>query len=117
MTTEFLTVPVDLSSNQALATIQGNLDIEVITYVYVVDDQEILLGVVSIRDILRARPETPVREYITTEPIAVNVHIDQEEVAAVANKYNLNVVPVVDDDGRIRGIVTADDIPLTLGDL
>ena len=110
MTTEFLSVPLEVPSNEALATIQGNLDLEVITYVYVVDEREVLRGVVSIRDILRARPQSPIREYITAKPIAVNVETDQEEVAAVANKYNLDVVPVVDDEGRIRGIVTNDDI-------
>ena len=110
MTTEFLQIPLDVTSRDALAEVQGNLDAEVISYVYIVDKSEELKGVLSIRDILRAKPATPVKDYMVTDLIWVGLEMDQEEVAGVANKYNLSVVPVLDADGRIRGIVTADDI-------
>ncbi len=110
MTTDFLTLSVDVTSKQALTEIQGNLDAEVISYVYLVEKPAKLLGVVSIRDILRAQPSTPIRQYMVTDPITVNLLTDQEEVAQVANKYNLSVVPVIDNEGEIRGIVTVDDI-------
>ena len=110
MTTEFLKLAVGVTSHDALAEIQGNLDAEIISYVYVVDASGVLCGVLSIRDILRAKPATAVRDYMISDLITVRLEEDQEEVAGVANKYNLSVVPVVDDEGRIRGIVTADDI-------
>ncbi len=110
MTTEFLSVPLNVTSKTALEEIQGNLDAETISYVYVLDDRKRLCGVVSIRDVLRAKPTVPVREYMKTDLITVDVHTDQEDVAAVANKYNLTVIPVVDEKHRLRGIVTVDDL-------
>jgi magnesium transporter len=110
MTTEFLTIPVSVTSRDALAEIQGNLNVEVISYVYVTAPDDVLRGVLSIRDVLNAKPETPVESYMKHDVIAVSVHTDREEVAAVVNKYNFPVIPVVDEENRIRGIVTFDDI-------
>ena len=110
MTTEYLSLGVTLTSKEALAEIQGNLDAEVISYVYVTESDGTLRGVLSIRDILRAKPQTPVEEYMVTDVLRVDVETDQEDVAAAANKYNLNVIPVVDGENHMRGVVTADDI-------
>jgi len=111
MTTEFVAVPFAATSGAALAKIQGNLDLEVIAYVYVVRAATGKLeGIVSIRELLRAQPETPVAELMVTDIVHVNVDTDQEEVAAVADKYNLSVIPVTADQTCIRGIVTFDDV-------
>lgn len=110
MTTEFLTIPAGATSGEALLAIQGNLNLEVIAYVYVTDEQEILQGVVSIREVLRAKPNVPVTEYMTRELVLVSLETDREDVAGVVDKYNLAVIPVVDDAGRMRGIVTFDDV-------
>lgn len=110
MTTDFISIPVNVSSRDALAKIQGNLKSEVIAYIYATDHQGRLQGVASIRQILSAKPETPVQEFITTDVISVHVSTDREEVASVANRYNLPVLPVVDDDQELRGIITFDDI-------
>jgi magnesium transporter len=110
MTPEFLSVPVNATSGEALATIQGNLNAEVISYVYVVESDEVLKGVVSIRDLLKARPETLVVTYMQTNLVRVNVETDREDVGAIVDKYNFVVVPVVDDKNSIRGVVTFDDV-------
>jgi magnesium transporter len=65
--------------------------------------------VLSLRDLIVARPETPIRSVMREEPVAVDVLADQEEVAQVVARYNLLAVPVVDADGVLRGIVTVDD--------
>ena len=110
MTPEFLVAPVGATSGEALATIQGNLNAEVISYVYVTSKEGQLKGVVSIRDLLKAGPETAVEDHMETDIVKVEVETDREEVAAVVDKYNLPVIPVVDSTGSIRGIVTFDDV-------
>ena len=110
MTSEFLAAPLGATSGEALATIQGNLNAEVISYVYVTSGEGKLEGVVSIRDLLKARPETSVEEHMETDIVKVEVDTDREEVAAAVDKYNLPVIPVVDSSGSIRGIVTFDDV-------
>ncbi|MCH2580993.1 MAG: magnesium transporter [Planctomycetes bacterium] len=110
MTPEFLVAPEGATSGEALATIQGNLNAEVISYVYVTSKEGRLKGVVSIRELLKARPETAVEDHMETDIVKVEVETDREEVAAVVDKYNLPVIPVVDSSGSIRGIVTFDDV-------
>ena len=110
MTTEFITMPLALTSRAALAKIQGNLGAEVIAYVYIVDDNECLCGVVSIREILRATPDTVVDTYMERDVVRVAVDTDREEVAAVVERYNIAAIPVVDRQERIRGLVTFDDV-------
>ena len=84
-------------------------DAETIYYVYVVDRDERLVGVLSLRDLIVAKPETLVSEVMIREPVAVGVLADKDEVAQVVARYNLLAVPVVDDEGRLEGIVTVDD--------
>ncbi len=110
MTPDFLTVSITASSGEALATIQGNIEAEVINYIYVVDAGGKLEGVVSIRDLLRARPESPVDSYMESDVRVVTLDADREDVVSVADKYNIPVIPVVDDEDHIRGIVTPDDV-------
>jgi Mg/Co/Ni transporter MgtE len=75
----------------------------------VVDGQEHLVGVLSLRDLIVARPDMPVREFMHPEPVALAALTPQEEVAQVVARYNLLAVPVVDDQGALLGIVTVDD--------
>ncbi len=74
-----------------------------------VDDDEKLLGVLSLRDLIVAKPETRIADIMIKRVIAVPLDARPEDVAAVIAKYNLLAVPVVDDDDRIQGIVTIDD--------
>jgi len=110
MTTEFVAVPATLTAGQTIDTLRElEPDAETIYYVYVVDDDHRLVGVLSLRDLIVARPETPIAEVMIHEPVAVGVLADQDEVAEVVAHYNLLAVPVVDDEGRLAGIVTVDD--------
>ena len=76
---------------------------------YVVDDQARLVGVLSLRDLIVAQPDTVVSEVMIKEPVTVGVFADKDEVAQVVARYNLLAVPVVDAEGRLEGIVTVDD--------
>ena len=76
---------------------------------YVTADDGHLVGVLSLRDLIVAQPETPIRDVMIREPVAVNVNADQDEVAEVVAHYNLLAVPVVDEQNVLMGIVTVDD--------
>ena len=110
MTTEFIAVPETLTAARTIERLRElEPDAETIYYVYVVDDAGRLTGVLSLRDLIVASPDVPIGNVMIREPVAVGVLDDQEDVAAVVARYNLLAVPVVDDDGRIVGIVTVDD--------
>ena len=79
-------------------------------YLYTVDDEGRLRGVVSVRDLIVAAPGTPLAELAGRDVHAVRVDLDQEEVARTLQRYNLLAIPVVDGDGRLVGATTADDV-------
>jgi CBS domain-containing protein len=110
MTTEFIAVPATLTAAQTIDKLRAlEPSAETIYYVYVVDDDGRLVGVLSLRDLIVARPETAISEVMIDEPVAVGVLDHQREVANLVARYNLLAVPVVDDQGRLEGIVTVDD--------
>lgn len=79
-------------------------------YLYIVDDDKRLRGVVSIRDLLVSSPRTLLSEITNPEVHAVTTGTDQEEAARVLQRYNLLAVPVVDEEGRLEGVTSADDL-------
>lgn len=83
---------------------------ETIYYLYVVDDENRLVGVVPLRTLVTSPPETTIGQIMTPDVISVRVDDDQEYVAELVSKYNFLAVPVVDEEGRLVGIVTVDDI-------
>lgn len=85
-------------------------NIEHIQYIYVVDNEEILLGSIPIIQLLVVEPQVRADEIMTKDVVTVTVDTDQEEVAAVCAKYDLYSVPVVDSHGRLVGRITVDDI-------
>ncbi len=110
MTTEFVAVPATLTAAQTIERLRElEPNAETIYYVYVTDENDRLVGVLSLRDLIVARPDTPIAGVMIPEPVAVGVLADQDEVAQVVARYNLLAVPVVDLDGRLAGIVTVDD--------
>jgi magnesium transporter len=110
MTTEFIAISEDLTAAETIDRLRElEPDAETIYYLYVTDHDGKLVGVLSLRDLIVARPEAIVREFMIPEPVAVGVLTPQEEVAQVVARYNLLAVPVVGDDGRLEGIVTVDD--------
>jgi magnesium transporter len=82
---------------------------ETIYYIYVVDQDEHLLGVFSLRLLVLAQPEALVTDFMEKRVVTVDLMDSQEDCAQVISKYNLLAVPVVDEQNRIHGIVTADD--------
>ena len=110
MTTEYVAVHERLTAQQCIDELRRmEPDAESIYYVFVTDAEEHLRGVLSLRDLIVAQPETPIRSLMIREVIAVRLDDSAEEVAAVLSKYNLLAVPVVDDEFRIQGLVTVDD--------
>lgn len=110
MTTEFIALDASLTVEKAIERIRKlEPDAETIYYVYVVDNNERLLGVLSLRRMIVSSPETLISDLMETSPVTVNVKDEQEEAAKAIAKYNLLAVPVVDDDGKLEGIVTVDD--------
>ncbi len=79
-------------------------------YLYTVDDDQRLRGVVSVRDLIVAFPGTALAEIAERDVHAVGVDLDREEVARTLQRYNLLAIPVTDDDGRLVGATTADDV-------
>lgn len=111
MTTELVAVQAHRTAAEAIEQLRREApSAETAYYVYVIDAQERLVGVLSLRELIVAPPETEVRAIMRTNPVSVHVNEDQEEVARVVQKYNLLAVPVVDDQGILRGIVTVDDV-------
>jgi magnesium transporter len=110
MTTEFVALPEHLTAAETIDRLRElEPNAETIYYVYVTDDDGRLTGVLSLRDLIVARPETPINEVMIHEPVAVGAFADEDEVAEVVAHYNLLAVPVVDEERRIVGIVTVDD--------
>jgi len=112
MTTDVATVAKDMTVRQAVDHLQTlHEEIEHIYYVYVIDDDGHLLGTVSMRDLVMAKAGDKIEDIMKTELRGViNVMMDQEEVALEMAKHNFHALPVVDDEHRLMGIVTDDDI-------
>ncbi|MDY0061815.1 MAG: magnesium transporter [Myxococcota bacterium] len=111
MTTKVLSAKQDITAEEALEHIrrQGK-DLEAIFYLYVVDDAQILTGVVALRQLILSPGDKPLRELMQRAPISVSVLEDQGTVATLVAKYNFLSLPVTDEKGRLVGVVTVDDV-------
>ena len=83
---------------------------ETINYLYVVDENRKLVGVVSYRDLLLADTENMIKDIMYTRVISIGLETDQEEAARLIERYDFLAIPVIDDDGVLKGIITFDDI-------
>jgi len=111
MTTDYATLPPEVSVDVAIARIRRQAPAaETIYFVYVVDKEHHLLGVVSLRDLILAKPVAVVRDLMQTDPVSVRAEQDREDVAQEVAKYDLLAIPVVDAQNRMVGIVTHDDV-------
>lgn len=111
MTTEFVVVPVFVKAEKAIEIIRLYApDAETIYYVYVIDGLNHLVGILSLRELIIAGPETLIGDIMIQNVTSCNVRDDQEEVADLMTKYDLLALPVVDDEDHILGIITVDDI-------
>ena len=113
MTTEFAWVPVGLRASEALDHLRRSPDAqddEAMYYVYILDPERRLRGVVSLRDLVMAPPDRPLDEEAEESPVTVDPYASQKDVAYLMAKYDLLAVPVVDSrTGEMLGIVTVDD--------
>ncbi|MBI3861756.1 MAG: magnesium transporter [Planctomycetia bacterium] len=111
MTTDYASLPEGVTVRDALAQLRTQApDRETIYYVYVIDDARHLHGFVSLRKLFLARPDALVSELMDKDVISVRVDEDQEVVANRIARYDFIAMPVVDDQGRLVGIVTHDDV-------
>ena len=100
----------DMTVGEAITGLQNNRDVEMVFYLYVVDDRKHLVGVVSMRRLLLVSPETPLKRIMTADLVSARVDTDQEEVARQVAAYNLLAIPVVDEENKLVGIITVDDV-------
>jgi CBS domain-containing protein len=111
MTTAYVAFRPETMVGQALERIRAMAEeVETIYYLYVTDPSERLIGVLSLRELMVARPDQRLEEIMTTKPVTVRSEATIREVAETLSKYNLLAVPVVDGEGRLEGIVTVDDV-------
>src|SRR3954454_14542323 len=100
----------DMTAAEAITALQGSRDVEVVFYLYVIDARRHLVGVVSLRRLLLVAPDTPLKRIMTTDLISVRADMDQEEVARQVASYNLLAIPVVDEENKLVGVITVDDV-------
>jgi magnesium transporter len=100
----------DMTAGESITALQGSRDVEVVFYLYVIDARRHLVGVVSLRRLLLVSPDTPLKRIMTTDLISVRADTDQEEVARLVASYNLLAIPVVDEENKLVGVITVDDV-------
>ena len=111
MITRFVALDENITAQQAIERIRdAGDDTEAILYLYVVDEKGRLRGVVPIRRLVAASPDRRVSELMIQDPVSVRADTDQEEAAQLVARYNLLAIPVVDEEDRMVGVITVDDV-------
>ena len=112
MTTNFLTLKDNLTASRAIEALRQFVkDVQAqIVYVYVVDSNNKFTGVLPVKKLITASPNSRLVELVNHNTVTVDPSLDQEEVARIVSKYNLLAVPVVDKGGQLLGIITVDDV-------
>jgi magnesium transporter len=100
----------DMTAGEAITAVQGARDVEVVFYLYIIDSRRHLVGVASLRRLLLVPPATPLKRIMTTDIISARDDMDQEEVARLVASYNLLAIPVVDEENKLVGVITVDDV-------
>jgi len=110
MNTEFVSIHPDLTAAKVIDLLRElSPEAETIYYIYVVDEQNRLIGVFSLRKLVLEQPSSKVSNFMETRIVTVSPLDTQDDVAHIVAKYNLLSVPVVDENNVILGMVTADD--------
>ncbi|MDO9567679.1 MAG: magnesium transporter [Candidatus Desulfaltia sp.] len=111
MVPDFIALREDVPAGNAIMSLQKeHMDVEMPFYLYVVDEYGKLTGVCSLRQLVVVKPDTPLKDFMTTDVFAVKTNMDQEEVAKIVAHYDILAVPVVDETNKLVGIVTVDDV-------
>lgn len=111
MTTDYIAVGKNLTAYKAIESLRKDAEeAETVYYVYVVDESDVLVGVMSLRELILASPNKKVEDIMNDNVIYVNIGEDQEDVARKVSKYDLLAIPVIDENNKIKGIITVDDV-------
>ncbi|HET9259614.1 MAG TPA: magnesium transporter [Acidimicrobiia bacterium] len=111
MTTDIAALPLGLTTGEAIERIrQLHEEYEDLSYIYVVDEEDRLQGVISFRDLVFRRPGAPLADVMVPDPVRVTTLTDREEVAELAQRYHLFGIPVTEDNGRLVGMVTTEAV-------
>ncbi|MBW2493491.1 MAG: magnesium transporter [Deltaproteobacteria bacterium] len=111
MTTSFIALDQKMRAQEAIDSLREAGDgSEAVLYLYVVDEQRTLVGVVPIRRLVASPPDRLISEIMIPDPVSVSADDDQEEVARLVARFDLLAVPVTDVDGRMLGLITVDDV-------
>lgn len=111
MSPEYMAVTGEMKVGEAIEKVQQlSEEAEMAFYLYVVDDQQKLKGVVSLRQLLMNNADKQLDAIMETDVVAVSMETDQEQVAQIVSRYNILAIPVIDHDEVMLGIVTIDDI-------
>ncbi len=111
MVTDFIALEEEVVAKKVIEALQNKyLDVEMPFYIYVIDKYDKLVGVSSLRQLVVVPPETPLKEFMAKDLVSVKPYTDREEVARLVARYDYLAIPVVDNDNKIVGIVTVDDV-------
>jgi Mg/Co/Ni transporter MgtE len=111
MTTAYLSFPPDMTVDDAIRELRLEApDVETIYYLYILDSGERLVGVLSLKHLILATPQTLLADIMTTPVKTLPLDAGQQDVAEFTSKYNLLAAPVVDEHAVMHGIVTVDDV-------
>ena len=111
MTTEYVAISKDYTAQETIDKLRELApDAELVYYVYVIDTAEHLAGVISLRDLIIADPSTSIEDFMVSKVIHVHLDADVEDIVQTISDYNLLALPVVDEENRLQGIITVDDV-------
>ena len=110
MYTDVFTLHEETRAKEAIAALQDQEEAEMVFYLYTIDNEGALTGVISLRDLVTTPSDTMLKDIMTKKVQAVRPETDQEEVARIVSQYNFLAVPVIDSDEKLLGIVTVDDV-------
>lgn len=110
MTTEVFTLPINLSAQEAIERIRSRSQDDSIYYIYCVDENKNLKGVLSLRELVGAPANTPLQNLLKKEVVTVSTHATEKDVAQLVSHYDFIAVPVVDENSALKGIITVDDV-------
>jgi len=110
MTTNFFSLNEDVTIKDAIQALQEASHVEMVFYLYVTDQRGHLVGVVDLRQLLLHPPTVKLKDIMIPDVERVTTDMDQEEVARIVAKYNILAVPVVDEENKLVGIITVDDV-------
>ena len=110
MNTEVFTLHESITAGEAIQTLQDQEGAEMVFYLYITDDDDRLVGVISLRALTTTPSSTKLKDIMIKNIHSIRPETDQEDVAKIVAQYNFLAVPVLDSDSKLLGIVTVDDV-------